>query len=288
MDQLVYPISEQVKEVVQAVMEALRIPKSEEVPPSVAANSFEAEALRSEIIKVGRKLWQRAYVDGNGGNISVRLGSQYVLCTPTMMSKGDLEPADICLSDLEGNILAGDRLRTSELLLHLEIYKANPRARAVVHCHPPYATAFALAGTPPPVGLITEYEVFIGPAAVAPYETPGTKAFAETVLPFVQDHNTILLANHGVVCWSDSVTHAEWLIEVLDGYCKTYLIAQQVGKPLAFIPDDKIKEILALKRRLGFPDARMELLPELDSEAPPQSAELEQLVRRVVARLEER
>jgi L-fuculose-phosphate aldolase len=216
MDQLVYPISEQVKEVVQAVMEALRVPKSEEVPPSVAANSFEAEALRSEIIRVGRKLWQRAYVDGNGGNISVRLGSKYVLCTPTMMSKGDLEPADICLSDLEGNILAGDRLRTSELLLHLEIYKANPRARAVVHCHPPYATAFALAGTPPPVGLITEYEVFIGPAAVAPYETPGTQAFAETVLPFVQDHNTILLANHGVVCWSDSVTHAEWLVEVLE------------------------------------------------------------------------
>jgi L-fuculose-phosphate aldolase len=288
MDQLVYPISEQVKEVVQAVVEALRIPKSEEVPPSVAANSFEAEALRAEIIKVGRKLWARAYVDGNGGNISVRLGSKYVLCTPTMMSKGDLEPADICLSDLEGNILAGDRLRTSELLLHLEIYKANPRARAVLHCHPPYATAFALAGTPPPVGLITEYEVFIGPTAVAPYETPGTQAFAETVLPFVQDHNTILLANHGVVCWSDTVTHAEWLVEVLDGYCKTYLIAQQIGKPLAFIPEEKIKEILVLKRRLGFPDARMEMLPELDSEAPRESAELEQLVKRVVARLEER
>ena len=288
MDQVLYPISEQVKEVVQAVVEALRIPKSEEVPPSVAANSFEAEALRAEIIKVGRKLWARVYVDGNGGNISVRLGSKYVLCTPTMMSKGDLEPADICLSDLEGNILAGDRLRTSELLLHLEIYKANPRARAVLHCHPPYATAFALAGTPPPVGLITEYEVFIGPTAVAPYETPGTQAFAETVLPFVQDHNTILLANHGVVCWSDTVTHAEWLVEVLDGYCKTYLIAQQIGKPLAFIPEEKIKEILVLKRRLGFPDARMEMLPELDSEAPRESAELEQLVKRVVARLEER
>ena len=288
MDQVLYPISEQVKEVVQAVVEALRIPKSEEVPPSVAANSFEAEALRAEIIKTGRKLWARAYVDGNGGNISVRLGSKYVLCTPTMMSKGDLEPADICLSDLEGNILAGDRLRTSELLLHLEIYKANPRARAVLHCHPPYATAFALAGTPPPVGLITEYEVFIGPTAVAPYETPGTQAFAETVLPFVQDHNTILLANHGVVCWSDTVTHAEWLVEVLDGYCKTYLIAQQVGKPLAFIPEEKIKEILVLKHRLGFPDARMEMLPELDSEAPRESAELEQLVKRVVARLEER
>jgi len=99
----------------------------------VAANSFEADALRAEIIRVGRKLWERQYVDGNGGNISVRLGSKYLLCTPTMLSKGDLEPADICLSDLDGNILAGDRLRTSELLLHLEIYKANPRARAVLH-----------------------------------------------------------------------------------------------------------------------------------------------------------
>jgi len=173
------------------------------------------------------------------------------------MSKRDLEPADICLSDLEGNILAGGRLRTSELLLHLEIYKANPRARAVVHCHPPYATAFAMTGTAPPIGLISEYETSIGPAAVAPYETPGTKAFAETVLPFVQDHNTILLSNHGIVCWSDTVTHAEWLVETFDTYCKTYLIAQQIGKPLQYIPEGKIAEILAIKQRLGYPDARM-------------------------------
>ena len=288
MGQLANPISEQVKEVVQAVMEALRVPKADEMPPSVAANSFEADALRAEIILVGRKLWERQYVDGNGGNISVRLGSKYVLCTPTMMSKRDLGPADICLSDLEGNILAGDRLRTSELLLHLEIYRVNPRARAVVHCHPPYATAFALAGTPPPVGLITEYEVFIGPTALARYETPGTQAFAETILPYVHDHNTILLANHGVVCWSDTVTHAEWLIEILDNYCKTYLIAQQIGKPLTFIPEEKIGEILALKRRMGLPDARMKSMPDLGAAAPTAKAELEQLVKQVVARLEER
>ena len=89
---------------------------------------------------------------------------------------------------------------------------------------------FCDTGTAPPIGLISEYEVFIGPAAVAPYETPGTQAFAETVLPFVQDHNTILLTNHGIVCWSDTVTHAEWLVEILDTYCKTYLIAQQIGE----------------------------------------------------------
>ncbi len=289
MERTAVPVAEQVREVVRAAVEVLREPKPEVESPLVAANSFEAQALRAEIIRVGSKLWQRQYVDGNGGNISVRLGSCYVLCTPTLLSKGDLEPADICLSDLDGNMLAGDRSRTSELLLHLEIYKANPRARAVVHCHPPYATAFAITGTVPPNGLIPEYEIFIGPPAVAPYETPGTQAFAETVLPFVQDHNTILLKNHGVVCWADTVTHAEYLAEILDNCCKTYLIAKQIGQPIGFIPEDKIQEILALKRRMGLPDARFAQLTEGPAPAPAKNAaELERLVEQVVARLEER
>ena len=257
MGETAVPVLEQAREVAQALAEALRTPRGEEISPLAVASAFEADALRAEILRVGRKLWERQYVDGNGGNISVRLGPEYVLCTPTMLSKGDMEPADICLADLDGNILAGDRLRTSELLLHLEIYKANAQARAVVHCHPPYATAFAMTGTAPPNGLISEYEMFVGPVAVAPYETPGTQAFAETVIPFVEEHNTILLTNHGVVCWSDTATHAEWLVEIVETYCKKYLIAKQIGEPLKFIPDSKIEEILAFKRRLGYPDARL-------------------------------
>src|SRR5579871_6189735 len=135
---------------VDEIPESLRF----ELSPSVTVRSSEARELRAEIIKVGRKLWERQYVDGNGGNISARIGSRYVLCTPTMMCKADLEPDDICLSDLEGNILAGDRARTSEILLHLAIYKANPKARAVVHCHAPHATAFAITGSAPPNGYI--------------------------------------------------------------------------------------------------------------------------------------
>jgi L-fuculose-phosphate aldolase len=262
MQQTAVPIPEQVSGAAQAVAEVPRALEPEEESPMAVANSFEAQAMRAEIIRVGRKLWERQYVDGNGGNISARLGTRYVLCTPTMLSKGDLELSDICFLDLEGNVLAGERSRTSELLLHLEIYKANPKARAVVHCHPPYATAFSITGTTPPNGLISEYEIFIGPAAVAPYETPGTQAFAETVLPFVQDHNTILLQNHGLVCWSDTVTHAEWLVEVMDTCCKTYLLAKQIGKPLSVIPDSKIQEILTLKRRLGLPDERLATRPE--------------------------
>ncbi len=278
----------QVSEGLQADVEVLREPPAADVSPSVAANSPEADALRAEIIAVGRKLWQRQYVDGNGGNISARLGQKYLLCTPTMMSKGDLEPADICLSDLDGNILASDRMRTSEILLHLEIYKANPLARAVVHCHPPYATAFAITGSAPPNGYISEYEFFIGPAAVAPYETPGTKAFAETVLPFVHNHNTILLANHGVVCWSDTVTHAEWLVEILDTYCRTCLIAQQIGRPLQAIPKEKIEELLALKRRAGLPDARLAIAPQPPSTARERDTELESLVDKFAVRFEDR
>ncbi len=290
MQQTAVPVAEQCREAAQVAPETRLASKPEalnieETSPLAAASSPEAEAFRQEIIRAGRKLWERQYVDGNGGNISVRLGSRYVLCTPTMVSKGDLEPADICLSDLNGNILAGDRSRTSELLLHLEIYKASPRARAVVHCHPPYATAFAVTGATPPSGLITEYELFIGPPAVAPYETPGTQAFAETVLPFVQDHNTILLTNHGIVCWADTVTHAEWLVEIFETCCKTYLLAQQIGKPLSFIPESKIREILALKRRLGFPDAR---LHDMALPAEGTNAELERLVEQVTARLEDR
>jgi len=249
---------EKVSEEVQIAEKSPREFHLEECSPAMAASSLEAEALRAEILRVGRKLWERQYVDGNGGNISVRLGSKYVLCTPTMVSKADMEPGDICLSDLDGNILAGDRLRTSEIFLHLEIYKANAKARAVVHCHPSHATAFAATRTAPPNGFITEYELFIGPVAVAPYETPGTQEFARTVLPFVEKHNTILLANHGIVCWWDTVTHAEWLVEIFENYCKTYLIAQQIGKPLQAIPDDKMQEILALKRRMGLPDARLD------------------------------
>jgi L-fuculose-phosphate aldolase len=288
MEQPTIPMIEQLREVVQAAMEVLHEPRVEETSPSAAANSFEADAMRSEIIEVGRKLWERQFVDGNAGNISVRLGTHYVLCTPTMISKRDMEPADICLSDLQGKILAGDRPRTSELLMHLEIYKANPRARAVVHCHPPYATAFGLTGSAPPVGLISEYEFYIGPAAIARYETPGTQAFAETVLPFVQDHNTILLPNHGVVCWSDTVTHAEWLVEVMENYCKTCIIAQQIGKPLIPIPAEKIQEILVRKRRAGLPDLRLSGLPDPPNGEPTGSTELDRVVEQVVARLEGR
>jgi L-fuculose-phosphate aldolase len=108
----------------------------------------------------------------------------------------------------------------------------------------------------PPIGVIPEFDVFVGAVAVSPYETPGTKKFAETVLPFVQNYNTVLLANHGIVCWADTVTHAEWYAEVLETYCWTLMIAAQLGVPVSRIPSAKTVDLLNLKKRLGLPDPR--------------------------------
>jgi len=222
-------------------------------------DSPDARAIREEICAVGRKLWMRQYVDGNGGNISCRIGPNEAICTPTLCSKADLTPDALCLVDLDGKQLHGGRPRTSEILLHLEIYKQVPEAKAVVHCHPPHATAYAITGKVPPTCVIPEYEVFIGKVALSPYETPGTTEFAQTVIPYVRAHNTVLLANHGIVCWGDTVTHAEWYAEVVDTYCWTLMLASQLGSPLTHIPPDKTAELLAIKKKLGLPDARHEM-----------------------------
>jgi L-fuculose-phosphate aldolase len=200
----------------------------------------------------------RQFVDGNGGNISYRIGPNEVLCTPTLVSKYDLTPEDLCLVDLEGNQIAGTKPRTSEIFLHLEIYKAVPEAKSAVHCHPPHATAYAITGRVPPNLIIPEFEVFIGKVAISPYETPGTAAFAQTVLPYVKNHNTVLLSNHGIVCWADTVTHAEWYAEVLETYCWTLMLAAQLGAPISHISEQQGSDLLAIKKGLGLPDIRFD------------------------------
>ncbi len=235
---------------------------------SALLNSPQANKIKDEIIAVGKKLWQRQYVDGNGGNISYRLADGAVLCTPTLVSKGDLKRKDMSLVDLDGNQLTSGPPRTSEIFLHLEIYKAVPEAKAVVHCHPPHATAYAITGRVPPTCIVPEFEVFVGRVAISPYETPGTKAFAETILPYVKKHNTVLLTNHGIVCWADTVTHAEWCAEVLETYCWTLLIASQLGAPLSFIPQEKVADLMKVKQRLGLPDPRIGLQDRESSGLP--------------------
>jgi len=219
-------------------------------------NSPEARVVKEEMMVVGRKLWQRGYVDGNGGNISFRLNERFVLCSPTLLSKGDIKLEDICMVDMAGNQVAGKRKATSEIKVHIEIFKAQPKARSCVHAHPVHATAYSIVGKIPPAYIIPEAELFIGIVAFANYETPGTQEIAEKVVPLCREHNTILLANHGIICWSDSVTHAEWLVEVLDNYCATLILASQLGAPITRITAEQSRELMDIKKKLDLPDPR--------------------------------
>ena len=219
-------------------------------------NSPEAQRIKEQIVSVSHRLWKREYVDGNGGNVSFRIGPNEVLCTPTLVSKGMMRVEDICMVDLDGNQIAGTAKRTSEIYLHLEAMKAQPKARACVHAHPPHATAFAITGAEVPRCMIPEMEVLVGTVAKAQYETPGTQAFAETVLPYCKDHNCILLQNHGVLTWNEELEKAYWFMEIVDAYCRTVVIASHLGSAFTQIPSAKIGDLLKIKQTLGLPDER--------------------------------
>src|SRR6476660_6855437 len=205
----------------------------------------DVKKLKKAICEIGDRIYKRGFAAANDGNISVRLSENEVLCTPTMHCKGFLKKSDICLVDMEGNQLAGKKKRSSEVLLHLEIYKARPDVKSVVHCHPPHATAFAIAREPIPQCVLPEVEVFLGDVPITKYETPGGKEFAETVLPFVAKTNVIILANHGTVSYGVNVEQAYWWTEILDAYCRMLMLARDLGK-INYFEEPKQRELLEL------------------------------------------
>lgn len=222
-------------------------------------NSPEINLLKERICEIGRRLNQKGFVDGNGGNITVRVGDNLVLSTPTLIAKGYMKPADMCLVDLKGNQIAGERKRTSEVTTHIGIMKHQPKAKACVHAHPPYATAFAVASVEPPTCIIPEAEIFLGKIGLANYETPGTLENAEVIGQMAVDHQSIIMGNHGVITWGTDVEDAHWKMENTDMYCKTIWIASSLGKELSNIGGAKLKELLAIRSDLGMDDARIGL-----------------------------
>ncbi|HEY0946723.1 MAG TPA: class II aldolase/adducin family protein [Opitutaceae bacterium] len=215
------------------------------------------ETLKRRICDIGRRMWEKDYTDGNGGNITVRVGDNLVLCTPTLISKGFMTPEDIALIDLEGTQLAGTRKRTSEAMTHLAIMKRQPAAKSCVHAHPPYATAYAVARVRPPTCLIPEAEVFLGKIGYAEYQTPGTPENARVVGEAGMNNQCVLMENHGVITWGKDVEDAYWKMENADAYCKTIWVASQLGGNLGDgIGGKKVRDLIALRKSLGMPDSR--------------------------------
>jgi L-fuculose-phosphate aldolase len=234
--------------------------KSPQADLEVFFHSPPCHALKLQICEIGWRLWQRGYADGNGGNIAIRAGEDIALCTPTLVSKGFMKPEDLCLVDFEGNQLFGAKRRTSEILMHLQIMQRQLRAVATVHCHPPYATGFAVAGVLPPPGMLPEYELSTS-VALAPYRTPGTPEMGRLVADLVDDHNVVLMANHGVVAWShNNVEDAYFKIEVLETYCRTALVASRLVRRPNTFSRAQLQDLLRIKQSLGNPDPRFGLM----------------------------
>jgi L-fuculose-phosphate aldolase len=211
--------------------------------------------LKQEICEIGRRIYDKGFVAANDGNITVKVSDNEFLCTPTMHSKGFLTPDDISTIDGTGKQISGSKKRSSEALLHLEIYRQRPDLRSVVHCHPPHATAFAVAREPIPQCVLPEVEVFLGDVPITRYETPGGQEFADTIIPFVKNTNIIILANHGTVSYGESVERAFWWTEILDAYCRILLLAKSLGK-VHYFSEAKERELLDLKQQWGFGDPR--------------------------------
>jgi L-fuculose-phosphate aldolase len=223
-------------------------------------NSPEAQKLKQEICDIGRRIWMREYCDGNGGNISARLGPDRFIVTPTGVSKGFMTPDMLSLVDGKGNQLAGTWKRSSEFLTHLAIYHNAPDAVSVCHAHPCHAGAFAIKGMQPPPRLIPELEVFVGTVAMAPYRTPGSPEMAESVAPLAAKHQSIIMGNHGVICWGKSVEDAYFKMEITDAYCRTVILAQAIPGSSA-IPAEGMSDLINLKKGLGLPDDRYGFKP---------------------------
>ena len=211
--------------------------------------------IKQDMCDIGRRIYNRQFAAANDGNITVRVSENEVLCTPTLHCKGFLVPDDISLVDMTGKQLSGRKKRSSEALLHLEIYRQREDIKSVVHCHPPHATAFAIAREPIPQCILPEVEVFLGDVPITKYETPGGQQFADTIIPFVHKTNIMILANHGTVSYGETVEQAYWWTEILDSYCRMLILARQLGH-VAYLSPEKSQELLELKDKWGYKDPR--------------------------------
>ncbi len=197
----------------------------------MALNDKDEQMLREELCRICSRLWQRELIAANDGNVSVRLTENAILCTPSGVSKGFLRPENLVVTDLQCDKLSGSMAPSSELKMHGEIYRRRPDVQAVVHAHPPHATAFAVAGLALPTYVMPEIDVLLGAVPLVGYETPGTEQLAVAAGQAAAGVgvSALLLANHGAVTFGPSLEMAWLRMESLDQCCRILLLAMQAG-----------------------------------------------------------
>jgi L-fuculose-phosphate aldolase len=222
---------------------------------------------RREICSVGKWLYERGYIVATEGNLSVRLEEGRILTTPTCMNKGMLDPEDLVITDLEGKHLAGSHKVSSELAMHLLIYRERPDVRAVCHAHPPTATGFAAAGRALDQAVLPEVIVTLGQIPLARYGTPGTPELTATLVPLVPHYDAILLANHGAVTCGPDLMTAFFRMETVEQFAKITLVGELAGQ-VTLLSSRDVAKLLAARSRYGVtppPGAGAELPVTSDS-----------------------
>jgi len=185
--------------------------------------------LRADIVEIGRRLYARGYTASNDGNISVRLEGGRLLMTPKSVCKGFMTEPMMCITDLDGRKLAGERDPSSEMQMHLEVYRQRPDINAVVHAHPPVATGFAVAGIPLDRAVLAEVVTTLGSVPIADYATPSTKELPDAVRKYVKAHDGMLLANHGALTLGADLFAAYYKMETIEHFARISLVARLLG-----------------------------------------------------------
>jgi L-fuculose-phosphate aldolase len=207
--------------------------------------------LRQDMVRVGRLMWERGYVVATDGNLSARLSSDRLLVTPTGLSKGFLSADDPLVIRLDGEPVSPfthrgrDWKPSSEILMHLQVYHRRPDVNAVVHAHPPLATAFSIAGVSLARCVLPEVIVTLGGIPTAEYATPGTIEVPETINRFIQDYDAIILAHHGSLTLGKTLWEAYLRLEKVEHAAQITLAAQQLGRVSTLSPQavDRLTEM---------------------------------------------
>jgi len=206
---------------------------------------------RQEIVRLGAALHRSGFVAATDGNLSVRLDENRILVTPTSVSKGSMRPSDLVIVDPEGRKLGGRRDVSSEIAMHLLIYRLRPDIRAVVHAHPPTATGFAASGLALNQPLVCEIVVSLGCVPLARYGTPGTAELSQALRPLIPQYDAILMANHGVVSYGEELQQAYMKMETVEHFAKIALTAHLLGQEQPLQEDDLAKLMVARSKYAG-------------------------------------
>src|SRR5208282_1324057 len=206
---------------------------------------------RREMVQFGQMLHQRGYVAATDGNLSVRLDDQRIVVTPTCMSKSMLRASDMVVVDLDGRRLSGNRNVSSELAMHLLIYKLRPDVKGIVHAHPPTATGFAAAGLALNQPLVCEVVIGLGSIPLAKYGTPGTPELSDALEPLIPQYDAILMSNHGVVAYADTLHDAYMKMETVEHFARIALVTHVLGCQQPLGEEELGKLILARVKYQG-------------------------------------